>query len=200
HFAVTKDMLRCFEYWMGPYPFYEDGYKLVETPYLGMEHQSAIAYGNEYKMGYRGADRSGTGVGLLFDFIIVHESGHEWFGNNITAKDVADNWLHEGFTTYTEALFAECAFGKQQGYAYARGEWENILNNRPVTGNYGVHDERAADKYDKGEEVVHVMLGMMDDAQQVRQILRGLNKSFSHQSVTSARVEQYILSKTRLQP
>lgn len=198
HFKVTKEMLRCFEHWMGPYPFYEDGYKLVEAPYLGMEHQSGIAYGNKYRMGYLGEDRSGTGVGLLFDFIIVHESGHEWFGNNITAKDVADNWIHEGFTTYTEALFAECAFGKEKAYAYARGEWKNILNNRPVIGDYGVHDEGSGDKYDKGAAVVHMIRVMMNDDEQFRQLLRGLNKDFYHQTVTSAQVEQYIMDRSGL--
>jgi aminopeptidase N len=191
-FAVTKQMLHCFEYWMGPYPFYEDGYKLVEAPYLGMEHQSAVAYGNQYKMGYKGSDRSGTGVGLLFDFIIVHESGHEWFGNNITAQDFADNWLHEGFTTYTEALFTECAFGKEKAFEYTIGEWKNIRNDKPVIGKYGVHDGGSSDKYDKGSAVVHMVRMIMNDDEQFRQLLRGLNKDFYHQIVTSAQVEEYI--------
>lgn len=191
-FAVTKQMLHCFEYWLGPYPFYEDGYKLVEAPYLGMEHQSAVAYGNEYKMGYRGIDRSGTGVGLLFDFIIIHESGHEWFGNNITAQDVADNWLHEGFTTYTETLFAECAFGKEKAYAYTRGQWKGIRNDKPVIGNYGVQDDGSSDKYDKGAAVVHMIRTIMNDDEKFRQLLRGLNKDFYHQAVSSAAVEAYI--------
>lgn len=198
HFKVTKEMLHCFEYWMGPYPFYQDGYKLVEAPFLGMEHQSAVAYGNKYKMGYLGKDRSGSGVGNLFDFIIVHESGHEWFGNNITAKDVADNWIHEGFTTYTEALFAECAFGKEKAYEYARGEWNNILNNRPVIGDYGVNDEGSPDKYDKGAAVVHMIRVMMNDDEQFRKLLRGLNKDFYHQTVTTAQIEQYIMDRTGL--
>lgn len=199
HFNVTKKMLHCFEYWMGPYPFYEDGYKLVEAPYLGMEHQSAIAYGNQYKMGYRGDDRSGTGVGLLFDFIIVHESGHEWFGNNITAKDVADNWLHEGFTTYTEALFAECAFGKQKAYEYTVGQWKNILNESPVIGDYGVQDEGSPDKYDKGSAVVHMIRVMMDSDVRFRKLLRDLNQHFYHQMITSKQLEDYIIEKTGLQ-
>ncbi len=197
-FAVTKQMLHCFEYWMGPYPFYEDGYKLVEAPYLGMEHQSAVAYGNEYKMGYRGQDRSGTGVGLLFDFIIVHESGHEWFGNNITAQDIADNWLHEGFTTYTEALFAECAAGRDKAFEYTRGEWRNIRNDRPVIGDYGVNDDGSSDKYDKGSAVVHMIRVMMNDDKKFRQLLRGLNKDFYHKIVTSKQVEDYIQKFTGL--
>ncbi len=197
-FAVTKQMLHCFEYWMGPYPFYEDGYKLVEAPFLGMEHQSAVAYGNQYKMGYLGQDRSGTGVGSLFDFIIIHESGHEWFGNNITAADVADNWLHEGFTTYTEALFAECALGKEKAFAYTRGEWKNIRNDVPVIGAYGVQDDGSSDKYDKGSAVVHMIRVMMNDDEKFRQLLRGLNKDFHHKLVTSKQVEDYIIKFTGL--
>lgn len=196
HFAVAKEMLHCFEYWMGPYPFYEDGYKLVEAPFLGMEHQSAVAYGNEYKMGYRGHDRSNTGVGLLFDFIIVHESGHEWFGNNITAKDIADNWIHEGFTTYTEALFAECAFGKEKAFAYTRGEWKNIRNDKPVIGTYGVQDDGSGDKYDKGSAVVHMIRMMMNNDEKFRQLLRGLNKDFYHKTVTEQEFEEYIIKFT----
>ncbi len=199
HFKVTKDMLHCFEYWMGPYPFYEDGYQLVEAPHLGMEHQSAIAYGNEYKMGYRGNDRSGTGVGTLFDFIIIHESGHEWFGNNITAQDITDNWIHEGFTTYTEALFAECAVGKEKAFRYTRGEWKNIRNDIPVCGAYGVHDHGSSDQYDKGSAIVHMIRMMIDDDEQFRQLLRGLNKDFYHQMVTSKTIEQYIMDKTGLE-
>jgi aminopeptidase N len=199
HFAVTKQMLHCFEYWMGQYPFYEDGYKLVEAPFLGMEHQSAVAYGNEYKMGYLGRDRSNTGVGTLFDFIIVHESGHEWFGNNITAQDIADNWLHEGFTTYTEALFAECAFGKEKAYEYTRGEWENIRNDVPVIGGKGVNDDGSSDKYDKGSAVVHMIRTMMNNDEKFRQLLRGLNKDFYHKIVTSSRVEAYIMEFTGLE-
>lgn len=198
-FAVVKQMLHCFEYWMGPYPFYEDGYKLVEAPYLGMEHQSAVAYGNQYKMGYLGSDRSSTGVGLLFDFIIVHESGHEWFGNNITAVDIADNWLHEGFTTYTEVLFAECALGKEKAFAYCRGEWKNIRNDVPVTGAYGVQDDGSSDKYDKGSAIVHMLRMMINDDEKFRQLLRGLNKDFYHKTVTSKEVETYIEKFTGLE-
>ncbi|OSZ78492.1 hypothetical protein CAP35_09640 [Chitinophagaceae bacterium IBVUCB1] len=197
-FAVTKQMLHCFEYWMGPYPFYEDGYKLVEAPFLGMEHQSAVAYGNQYKMGYLGSDRSGTGVGTLFDFIIIHETGHEWFGNNITAADVADNWLHEGFTTYTEALFAECAFGKEKAYAYTRGEWKNMRNDVPVIGNYGVRDDGSSDKYDKGSAVVHMIRVLINNDEKFRQLLRGLNKDFYHKIVTTKEVEDYIIRFTGL--
>ena len=198
HFAVTKQMLHCFEHWMGPYPFYKDGFKIIEAPFLGMEHQSAIAYGNEYKMGYLGNDRSNTGVGLLFDFIIIHESGHEWFGNSVTAYDIADNWIHEGFTTYTEALFAECAFGKKKAFQYTTGQWRNILNYRPVIGDYNVNDAGPGDKYDKGSAVVHMIRVMMDDDEAFRQLLRAINKEYYHGFVSTTQLEQFIINKTEL--
>lgn len=191
-FAVAKDMLRCFEWWLGPYPFYEDGYKLVEAPYLGMEHQSAVAYGNKYQMGYLGKDRSGTGVGLLFDYIIIHESGHEWFGNSITARDIADNWIHEGFTTYTETLYAEWIAGKDAARRYSLGERRNIGNDRPIIGDYGVNDEGSGDKYDKGAAILHMIRTMLADDAAFRGILRGLNDTFYHKIVTTADVEAYI--------
>jgi aminopeptidase N len=189
-FSVVKPMLHCFENWMGPYPFYEDGYKIVEAPYLGMEHQSATAYGNAYKMGYMGRDRSNSGVGSLFDFIIVHESGHEWFGNSITAKDIADNWLHEGFTTYTEALFAECSFGKDKAFEYTKGEWANIKNDKPIIGNYGVNDDGSSDKYDKGSAVVHMLRMILNNDEAFRNLLRILNVEYYHKTVSSSEIER----------
>lgn len=197
-FAVVKDMINCFEHWMGPYPFYKDGYKIVEAPFLGMEHQSAIAYGNQYKMGYRGEDRSGTGIGLDFDFIIVHESGHEWFGNSITAYDIADNWIHEGLTTYTEALFVECQEGKEKAFEYTRGQWKNISNHRQIIGDYGVNDAGPGDKYDKGSAIIHMIRIMMDDDEAFRQLLRDINKEFYHSFVSTAQIEQFIINKTDL--
>jgi aminopeptidase N len=197
-FTQAKDMIHCFEYWMGPYPFYEDGYKLVEAPYLGMEHQSAIAYGNEYKNGYRGTDRSHTGVGDLFDYIIIHESGHEWFGNNITAQDIADNWIHEGFTTYSECLYAEWIAGKEKAFEFTRGEWANIRNDKPIIGDYGVNDDGSSDKYDKGAAIIHMIRMMMNNDEKFRQLLRGLNKDFYHKIVTTAQVEQYLIKFTGL--
>ncbi|MBA3827372.1 MAG: M1 family metallopeptidase [Taibaiella sp.] len=193
-FEEVKPMLHCFEYWLGPYPFYEDGYKLVEAPYLGMEHQSAVAYGNEYKMGYLGMDRSATGVELLFDFIIVHESGHEWFGNSITTRDIADNWIHEGITTYTESLYAECLFGKKKAFEYTRGQWHNIRNDKPVIGEYRVNNEGSGDEYDKGAALVHTIRMMMGNDKKFRKLLHGLNDSFYHKTVTTQQVELYISS------
>jgi aminopeptidase N len=197
-FAVVKQMISCFEYWMGPYPFYTDGYKLVEAPFLGMEHQSAIAYGNEYKMGYKGTDRSGSGVGNLFDYIIIHESGHEWFGNNITATDIADNWIQEGFTTYSETLFSQCAFGKEKAFQFVRGERKNIRNDRPIIGNYGVHDAGSGDKYDKGANIIHMIRMMMNNDANFRDLLRALNKTYYHKHASTAEVENYISSFTKM--
>lgn len=191
-FAVVKQMLHCFEYWLGPYPFYEDGYKLVEAPYLGMEHQSAVAYGNQFQPGYKGMDRSGTGLGMLFDYIIIHESAHEWFGNNITATDVADNWLHEGFTTYCESLFLSCAKDEAAGEQFVRGEWRNISNDRPIIGDYGVHDDGSSDKYDKGAAVVHMIRKSLQDDKKFRLLLHQLNSRFRHRTVSTKDVEEFI--------
>lgn len=194
HFKQVPKMLEAFEYWFGPYPFYEDGYKIVEAPFLGMEHQSAIAYGNNYQNGYRGKDRSGTGIGLLFDFIIVHESGHEWFGNSITAADIADNWIHEGFTTYSETLFTEYWYGKEKAFEYTRGEWKNISNDRPVIGNYGVHDAGSGDKYDKGSALVHTIRLLMNDDNKFRAMLHKINDTFYHRQITTKQMEDFIIS------
>ncbi len=197
-FAVVKPVLRCFENWMGPYPFYEDGYKLVEAPYLGMEHQSAIAYGNEYKMGYLGSDRSTSGYGMDFDYIIVHESAHEWFGNNVTAKDIADNWIHEGFATYSESLFAECLLGKEKGQKYCRGERHGIRNDKPIIADYGVNDETYGDMYDKGAAILYMIRVLTNDDEKFRTMLRGLGKDFYHTTVTTKQVEDYISTHTGL--
>ncbi|MES2701576.1 MAG: M1 family metallopeptidase [Bacteroidota bacterium] len=199
HFAHVKEMVHCFEYWLGPYPFYEDGYKLVESPYLGMEHQSAVAYGNGYKMGYLGHDRTGTGIGLTFDYITVHESAHEWFGNNITAKDIADMWVQEGITTYSESLYAECIHGKEKGQKYCRGEWMNVQNDKPIIGRYGINEEGSGDMYDKGAAIMHMIRTMTGNDEKFRAMLRGLGRDFYHSTVTTQEVENYIAQKTSLE-
>jgi aminopeptidase N len=191
-FEGVKPMLRAFEYWFGPYPFYEDGYKLVEAPHLGMEHQSAVAYGNQFKMGYLGRDLSGTGQGLKWDYIIVHESGHEWFGNNITTKDIADMWVHEGFTDYSETLYIEYYYGKEAADEYVQGLRKNISNNSPIIGQYGVNQEGSEDMYYKGANMIHTIRQIINDDEKFRQILRGLNQTFYHQTVTSKQIEDYI--------
>jgi aminopeptidase N len=196
--ADVKPMLKSFEYWFGPYPFYEDGYKLVQAPHLGMEHQSAVAYGNNFKMGYMGNDLSGSGWGLKFDFITIHESGHEWFGNNITTKDIADMWVHEAFTNYSEALFTESASGKAAASAYVKGIRNNIKNDRPIIGNYGVNQEGSGDMYYKGANLIHTIRQLISNDEKFRSILRGLNKTFYHTTVTTKQVEEYISSQSGL--
>jgi aminopeptidase N len=191
-FQQVKPMLRSFEDWFGPYPFYEDSYKLVETPFLGMEHQSAIAYGNGYQNGYRGLDLSGSGWGKNWDFIIVHESGHEWFGNNITAKDIADMWIHEGFTNYSETLYINTRFGKKAATEYCYGIRKNIKNDIPIIGKYGVNEEGSGDMYYKGANMLHLIRNTINDDKKFREILRGLNYDFYHQTVTTQQVEEYI--------
>jgi aminopeptidase N len=195
-FTQVDTMLKCFEYWMGPYPFYEDGYKLVETPHLGMEHQSAVAYGNKFQNGYLGKDLSGSGWGNNWDYIIVHESGHEWFANNITSNDIADMWVHEGFTDYTETLFVDCKYGKEAGNAYTQGLRRTIKNDRPVIGPYGVNQEGSGDMYNKGNNILHMVRTIIDNDSVFRSILRGLNEAFYHKTVDSRDVENYIIKKS----
>ena len=196
-FKDAPRMMKAFEYWFGPYPFYEDGYKLVEAPHLGMEHQSATAYGNGYQNGYHGTDLSGTGWGMKWDFIIVHESGHEWFANNITSKDIADMWIHESFTNYSETLFTEYYYGKAAGNDYVIGTRKRIANDIPIIGQYGVNKEGSGDMYYKGGNMLHTIRQVINNDKKFREILRGLNKTFYHQTVTTAQVENYISTKAK---
>lgn len=197
HFKEAIRTLEAFEYWFGPYPFYEDSYKLVEVPYLGMEHQSSVTYGNGYQNGYLGSDLSMTGWGLKWDFIIVHESGHEWFANNITHADQADMWIHEGFTAYSEALFTEYHYGKEAGAAYVRGVRLLIENKGTMIAPYGVNAE-GEDLYYKGSNLLHTLRQWIGDDEKWRAILRGLNRDFYHQTVTTRQVEDYIAEKSGL--
>ncbi|OIV40750.1 M1 family metallopeptidase [Flavobacterium johnsoniae] len=192
HFKDAPKMLKAFENWFGPYPFYEDSYKLVEVPYLGMEHQSSVTYGNQYKQGYLGRDLSGTGWGLKFDFIIIHESGHEWFANNITYKDIADMWVHESFTNYSESLFIEYYYGKDAAAEYVIGCRKNIQNDIPIIGHYDVNNEGSGDMYPKGANMLHMMRQIINDDAKWKSILRGLNKTFYHQTVTGKQIQDYM--------
>ena len=199
-FKQAPMTIKAYEYWFGPYPFYEDSYKLVEVPYLGMEHQSSVTYGNNYKNGYNGRGRgiydySGTGVGKKWDFIIVHETGHEWFANNITAKDVADLWIHESFTSYSESLYTEYHFGKEKAAKYALGTRRVVQNDAPMIGDYEVNKEGSSDIYYKGHNMLHTLRHIIGDDEKWRSILIGLNKDFYHQTVTSKEVEDYVTEK-----
>ena len=188
----VHNMLKALEHWFGPYPFYEDGYKLIDVPHTGMEHQSAVAYGNFYKPGYRQRDGSGTGWGLKWDFIIIHESGHEWFGNNITSNDLADMWIHEGFTNYSETLFVDYIFGKNAGNEYNAGTRKGIRNDKPIIPEYGVNAQGSGDMYPKCGNMLHAIRHGLDNDSLFRQILRGLNKTFYHKTVSAKQVIEYV--------
>lgn len=195
-FQQVKPMLEAFEHWFGPYPFYEDGFKLVQVPYLGMEHQSSVTYGNKFENGYLGRDLSGTGWGLKWDFIIIHESGHEWFANNITYKDIADMWIHESFTAYSENLYLDYHFGTQAAAEYVIGTRKNIQNDEPIIGTYNVNHSGSGDMYYKGANMLHTLRQLVDNDTRWREILRGMNRDFFHQTVTSAQIETYLSSQT----
>jgi aminopeptidase N len=195
-FKQAPLMLAAFEHWFGQYPFYEDGYKLVEAPYLGMEHQSSVTYGNGFKNGYRGTDLSGSGWGLKFDFIIIHESAHEWFANSITYEDIADMWIHESFANYAENLYVEYYFGKEAGSEYVLGTRANILNDKPIIGFYNVNNEGSSDMYYKGGNMLHTLRQIVNDDQKWLAILRGLNKDFYHQVVKGSQIENFFSEKT----
>jgi aminopeptidase N len=197
-FEQVPMMLEAFEHWFGPYPFYEDGFKLVEVPYLGMEHQSSVTYGNKYQNGYLGMDLSGTGWGNKFDFIIIHEAGHEWFANNITYKDIADMWVHEGFTAYAENLYLDYHFGSEASADYVIGTRKAIMNDRPVIGDYDVNHAGSSDMYYKGANMLHTIRTLLGDDEKWRSILRGLNKDFYHQTVTTKQIEDYLIEKSGL--
>ena len=198
HFKDAARMMEAFEHWFGPYPFYEDGFKLVEVPYLGMEHQSSVTYGNKYMKGYLGKDLSGTGWGLKFDFIIIHEAGHEWFANNITYKDMADMWIHESFTAYSENLFLDYYYGEEAAADYVIGTRNNILNDKPIIGAYNVNSQGSKDMYYKGANMLHTIRQLIDDDDKWRKILRGLNKTFYHQTVTTKQIENYISKQSNI--
>tara|TARA_B100000809_G_scaffold263627_1_gene317321 strand:- start:7100 stop:8743 length:1644 start_codon:yes stop_codon:yes gene_type:complete len=198
HFKEVAKTLEAFEYWFGPYPFYKDGYKIIDVPYLGMEHQSAIGYGNGYENGYLGSDLSGTGWGLKFDFIIVHESGHEWFGNNLTNIDIADMWIHESFTNYSECLFLEYHFSKEAAQQYIIGLRKNIKNDKPIIGNYHVNNRGSCDMYYKGANMLHTIRTIIGNDDKWRLLLRGLNSSYYHQTVNTLDIEEYISNFTEI--
>lgn len=195
-FQQVKPMIHAFEYWFGQYPFYEDGYKLIESDYLGMEHQSAVAYGNGFENGYRGTDLSGTGWGLKWDFIIVHESGHEWFGNSITTKDIADMWVHEGFTNYSETLYTDYVYGTESGNAYVQGIRRIIQNDKPIIGKYNVNKEGSGDMYYKASNMIHMIRQIIGDKSTFRMLLQDMNQKYRYRTVTGAEIEDFISKRT----
>jgi aminopeptidase N len=189
----VRTTMQCFEHWFGPYPFYRDGYKLIDVPYNGMEHQTAVTYGNGFANGYRGRDASGTGLGMLWDFIIVHETAHEWWGNNLTTRDLADMWVHESFGNYSEALYTECLFGKQAGADYVIGSRRGIRNDTPIVPpDRGVNAQGSGDMYIKGGNMLHTIRQIVANDDLWREILRGLQRDFRHRIIDGADVQRYI--------
>jgi aminopeptidase N len=188
----VKPMLQCFEGWFGPYPWYRDGYQLIEAPHLGMEHQSAVAYGNGYRNGYKGTDLSATGWGLTWDFIVIHESAHEWWGNSLTTADRADMWVHETFANYSESLYTECRYGREAGAAYQRGTRVLIQNQHPIVGSYGVNAEGPIDMYYKGGNMLHTIRQVIGNDSTWRAVLRGVQAEFAHRIVTGRQIQDYI--------
>lgn len=192
----VKPMMNCFQTKFGKYPFWEDGYKLVETPYLGMEHQSAVAYGNKYKKGYMGFDLSGTGVGMFFDYITIHETGHEWFGNSVTSKDIADMWIHEGFTTYSETVFIECMKGYEPAMKYINGQAKNVRNDRTIIGQFGVNNEGSGDMYYKGALLLNTLRHVVNNDEKWWQIILKYSETFKKQIIDTDMVIAFFNEET----
>ena len=194
HFEQVKPMMECFESFLGKYPFWDDGYALVETPYLGMEHQSAIAYGNDYLPGYRGS--LGYSGGLEFDYIIIHETGHEWWGNSITTNDIADMWIHEGFCTYSEALYVECMYGYDQMLEYVNNQKRFIRNKSPIVGCYHVNHQGSGDMYQKASVMLHTLRTLINDDQLWFSIIREISDNFKYKTINASDIMTFIMQRT----
>jgi aminopeptidase N len=194
HFKQAKPMMECFEKYFGAYPFWNDGYALIETPYLGMEHQSAIAYGNDYLPGYHG--NTNFIDGLDFDFIIIHESGHEWWGNSITTNDIADMWVHEGFCTYSEVLYVECMYGYDAMLSYVNSKKESIRNDKPVIGPFHVNKEGSSDMYNKGSLMLHTLRSLIDNDVLWFEMIKGIANDFKYNTVDGQQIINYINEKS----
>jgi aminopeptidase N len=182
-FAQAKPMLQCFQERFGEYPFLRDGYKLVEVPYAGMEHQSAVAYGNGFENGYLGRDWTGVGISTRFDFIIVHESAHEWFGNSVTANDVSDAWIHEGWGTYLEGVYVECLYGYDDALTYLNGYKSKVSNSEPIIGPSGVNHWPTQDQYFKGALFMNTLRHVVDDDETWWALLREYAEHFKYRNI-----------------
>jgi aminopeptidase N len=182
-FAQAKGMIEAYQHYFGPYPFVKDGYKLVEAPYSGMEHQSAVTYGNLFKNGYLGRDWTGVGINTRFDFIIIHESGHEWFGNSITADDSSDMWIHEGWTTYLETLYVEYRWGHDDALKYLGGLKPKVVNMRPIVAERGVNAEPTEDQYFKGALMINTLRSVVNDDAKWWALLREFYQHFKYRNI-----------------
>lgn len=182
-FAQAKPMIEAFQKYVGPYPFPKDGYKLIEVPYSGMEHQSAVTYGNRFANGYLERDWTGVGISPKFDFIIIHESGHEWFGNAVSAADVSDMWIHEGWTTYLECVYVEALFGHDDALTYTNAYKKKVGNKEPVITQRGIHRDPTQDMYFKGALFLHTLRGIVDDDARWWQLVRDTYSTFKYRNI-----------------
>jgi len=190
-FSQAKPMMECFQKYFGAYPFPQDGYKLIEVPYSGMEHQSAVSYGNLFKNGYLGRDWTGVGVSTKFDFIIIHESGHEWFGNSVTANDVSDAWIQEGWCTYAEGVYVECMFGYDDALKYFNGYKSKVQNKEPIIGPTAVNHWPTGDQYFKGALFLHTLRNVVDDDKKWWAMLRDYAEQFKYKNIYTTDVVNF---------
>jgi aminopeptidase N len=195
-FVQAKPMIEAYQKYFGEYPFKKDGYKLIEVPYSGMEHQSAVTYGNRFANGYLERDWTGVGVSLKFDFIIIHESGHEWFGNSISAADVSDMWIHEGWTTYLEALYVERVFGYADALKYINGYKSKVQNRQPIITRRGIHESPPGDQYFKGALFIHTLRSIVDNDRQWWKLLRELYQQFKYHNIMTEDMVRFFNQKT----
>ena len=195
-FSQAKEMLEAYEHYFGPYPFAKDGYKLIEVPYSGMEHQSAVTYGNHFKNGYLERDWTGVGISPRFDFIIIHESGHEWFGNSITAADRSDMWIHEGWTTYLEALYVEYRWGHDDAVKYLNGLKPKIENRRPIISERGVNSTPPEDQYFKGALMLNTLRSVINDDSRWWPLLYNFYQQFKYRNIMTEDVVTYFNRET----
>ncbi|HEX4022069.1 MAG TPA: M1 family metallopeptidase [Acidobacteriaceae bacterium] len=195
-FTQVQGMLQAYEHYFGPYPFQKDGYKLIEVPYSGMEHQSAVAYGNHFTNGYLGRDWTGVGISMKFDFIIIHESGHEWFGNSITAADRSDMWIHEGWTTYLEALYVEYWYGHEAALKYLDGLKPKVRNLRPIIPERGINATPPEDQYFKGALMLNTLRSVVNNDPRWFQIIHDFYQHFKYQNIMTEDVIAYFNQQT----
>ncbi len=197
-FSQAKPMLEAFQEYFGEYPFRRDGYKLIEVPYSGMEHQSAVTYGNHFANGYLERDWTGVGVSLKFDFIIVHESAHEWFGNSITASDVSDQWIHEGWATYAECVYVEAMFGRADALKYINGYKWKVRNRQPIVTARGVNQTPSQDQYFKGALFLNTLRSVIGNDARWWNLLRGYCSRFKHRNIMTEDLVQFFNQKSGL--
>jgi len=196
-FVQAKSMLQCYQKFFGEYPFKKDGYKLIEVPYSGMEHQSAVTYGNHFANGYLERDWTGVGVSMKFDFIIIHESAHEWFGNSITASDVSDAWIHEGWGTYAECVYVECMFGREDALKYINGYKAKIRNREPIIGPAGVNNWPTQDMYFKGALFLNTLRSVIDDNARWWKLVRDYYGHFKYRNIMTEDVVKFFNERTK---